>query len=267
MPFAEFGDARIHYRCDGPENATAVLLSNSLGVDLTMWDAQAAAWSGKFRVLRYDTRGHGQSSVTPGPYSMQQLACDVVALMDAVGIKRAHFCGLSMGGQTGMWLAGNAPERLSKMVLCNTGAKIGTVESWAGRIETVKKEGMAGIAPQVIERWFTSRFRGKEPAKVSAVQKLLEATNPQGYIACSEAVRDFDYRERLEKIAVPTLVIAGSEDPSTPPADGRRIAERIAGARFVELNAAHLSNIEDEARFTKEVGDFLSAQASEARGR
>lgn len=259
MPFAEFGDARVHYRWDGPENGPVVVLSNSLGADLTMWDAQAVAWSGKFRVLRYDTRGHGQSSVTPGPYSIQQLGCDVVALMDAVGVQRAHFCGLSMGGQIGMWLGGNAPGRLSKLVLCNTGAKIGNAEGWAGRIEAVKKGGMTAMAPQVIERWFTSEFRVREPAKVATVQKLIESTDPQGYIACSEAVRDFDYRERLEKIAVPTLVIAGAADPSTPPADGRFIAEQIAGARFVELNAAHLSNIEDEARFTKEVGDFLLA--------
>lgn len=258
MPFAEFGDARVHYRWDGPESGPVVVLSNSLGADLTMWDAQSVAWSGKFRVLRYDTRGHGQSSVTPGPYSIQQLGCDVVALMDAVGVQRAHFCGLSMGGQIGMWLGGNAPGRLAKLVLCNTGAKIGNAEGWAGRIEAVKKDGMTAMAPQVIERWFTSGFRAKEPAKVAAVQKLIEGTDPQGYIACSEAVRDFDYRERLEKIAVPTLVIAGAADPSTPPADGRFIAEQIAGARFVELNAAHLSNIEDEARFTKEVGDFLS---------
>jgi len=258
MPFAEFGDARIHYRWDGPENAPVVVLSNSLGVDLTMWDAQAVAWSSKFRILRYDTRAHGQSSLTPGPYSIQQLACDVVALMNSVGVRRAHFCGLSMGGQIGMWLGGNAPDRLLKLVLCNTGAKIGNAEGWAVRIEAVKRDGMAAMAPQVIERWFTSGFRAKEPAKVSAVQRLLENVNPQGYIACSEAVRDFDYRERLEKIAVPTLVIAGSADPATPAADGRFIAELIPGARFVELKAAHLSNIEDEARFTKEVGDFLA---------
>src|SRR5437899_10488551 len=128
MPFAEFGDVRLHYRWDGPESAPVVLLSNSLGTDLTMWDAQAAVWSKNFRVLRYDTRGHGQSSVTPGPYSIQQLGCDVAALMDAAGVGRAHFCGLSMGGQTGLWLAGNAPERLGKLVLCNTAAKIGTPE-------------------------------------------------------------------------------------------------------------------------------------------
>jgi 3-oxoadipate enol-lactonase len=230
MPFAEIGDVRIRYQWDGPENAPVVMLSNSLGSDLTMWDAQAAAWSKRFRVLRYDTRGHGESSVTPGPYSMQQLGCDVVALIEALGVERVHFCGLSMGGQTGMWLGGNAPARLHKLVLCNTGAKIGTPEVWAARIEAVKSGGMKSIAPAVMERWFTAGFRAKEPAKVAAVQKVLEATNPDGYIANCEAVRDFDYRERVDKIAVPTLAIAGSADPSTPPADGRFIAERIAGA-------------------------------------
>src|SRR5215813_7510763 len=139
MPFAEFGDVRLHYRFDGPENAPVVVLSNSLGTDFTMWDAQAAAWSTRFRVLRYDQRGHGQSSVTPGPYSIQQLGCDVVAMMDTLGIKRAHFCGLSMGGQTGIWLGGNAPDRVGKLVLSNTAAKIGTPESWAARVNLVKQ--------------------------------------------------------------------------------------------------------------------------------
>jgi 3-oxoadipate enol-lactonase len=259
MAFAEIGDVRIRYQWDGPENAPVVLLSNSLGTDLTMWDAQAAAWSKKFRVLRYDTRGHGQSSVTPGPYSIQQLGCDVVALIEALGVERVHFCGLSMGGQIGMWLGGNAPARLDKLVLCNTGAKIGTPEVWSLRIEAVKSAGMKSIAPAVMERWFTAGFRATQVETVAAVQKLLEDTNPDGYIANCEAVRDFDYRERVDKIAVPTLVIAGSADPSTPPADGRFIAKHIAGAKFVELNAAHLSNIEDEARFTREVGDFLAA--------
>jgi 3-oxoadipate enol-lactonase len=258
MAFAEIGDVRIRYQWDGPENAPVVMFSNSLGTDLTMWDAQVAAWSKRFRLLRYDTRGHGQTSVTPGPYSMQQLGCDAVALIETLGIERVHFCGLSMGGQTGMWLGGNAPARLNKLVLCNTSAKIGTPEVWGARIEAVKKSGMKGFAPVVIERWFTAGFREKEAAKVAAVQKLLEDTNLDGYIANCEAVRDFDYRERVDKIAVPTLVIAGSADPATPAADGRFIAEHIAGARFVELQAAHLSNIEDEARFTAEVGDFLA---------
>src|SRR5262249_18970290 len=257
MPFAECGDVRIHYQWDGPEGAPVVVLSNSLGTDLTMWDAQASAWSKNFRVLRYDQRGHGQSSVTPGPYSVQQHGCDVVALLESLGVKHAHFCGLSMGGQTGIWLGGNAPDRMGKLVLCSTAAKIGTPESWATRINLVKEAGMKTVAQQVLERWFTADFRAKEPAKIDAVRQLLEKTDPQGYIANCEAVRDFDYRERVSKIALPTLVISGSADTSTPPAEGRFIAEQIQSARFVELNAAHLSNVEAEACFTKEVGDFL----------
>ena len=257
MPFAEFGDVRIHYQWDGPENAPVVMLSNSLGTDFSMWDVQAAAWSKKFRVLRYDTRGHGQSSVTPGPYSMQQLGCDVVALLDELGVHKASFCGLSMGGQTGMWLGGNAPLRLHKLVLCNTGAKIGNTEGWNARIESVRSNGMKSLAPAVIQRWFTEEFRTREAAKVAAVQAVLENTSVDGYIANCAAVRDFDYRERVDKIAIPTLVVAGAADTATTPADGRFIAERISGARYLELNAAHLSNIGDEVRFTSEVGAFL----------
>jgi len=259
MPFAEFGDVRLHYRWDGPEAAPVVMLSNSLGTDFSMWDAQAAAWSRRFRLLRYDTRGHGQSSVTPGPYSIQQLGCDVVALLDSLHVEKASFCGLSMGGQIGMWLGGNAPQRFRKLVLCNTGAKIGNPDGWNARIASVHTGGMKSVIPAVIERWFTTDFRDHEPAKVAAIQHLLENASVEGYIANCEAVRDFDYRERLEKIALPTLVVAGSTDQSTTPEDGRFIASRIAGARYIELNAAHLSNIGDEARFTKEVGDFLAA--------
>jgi len=258
MLFAEFGDVRIHYQWDGPENAPVVMLSNSLGTDCSMWDAQGAAWSKKFRVLRYDTRGHGQSAVTPGPYSIQQLGCDVVALLDTLGIEKVRFCGLSMGGQTGMWLGGNAPQRLHQLVLCNTGAKIGNIEGWNARIESIRSGGMKSLAPAVIERWFTAEFRAREAEKVAAVQTMLEDTSLEGYIANCEAVRDFDYRERVDKIALPTLVVAGAADVATPPEEGRFIAEHIAGARFLQLNAAHLSNIEDEARFTSEVGAFLA---------
>ena len=259
MPFLELGAMRLHYRWDGPENAPVVVLSNSLGTDLTMWDAQAAAWSRSFRVLRYDTRGHGRSLVTPGPYRMEQLGSDVVALLGSLEVERAHFCGLSMGAQTGMWLAANAPERLGKLVLANTGAKIGSPESWASRMKAVEKGGMASVVPQVMERWFTSAFHKEKPEKVAAVGRLLESTSPDGYLANCAAVRDFDYREAVKKIALPTLVIAGSADTSTPPVDGRYLAEQIAGARYLELAAAHLSNIEDEARFTREVADFLAA--------
>ena len=259
MPFVELQDARIHYVLEGPPEASVLAFSNSLGTNYSMWDLQAAEFRKNFRILRYDTRGHGQSSVTPGPYSIEQLGKDLLGLLDALHLDRVHFCGLSMGGMIGMWLGVNAPERLNKLVLCNTGAKIGTSEVWRARIEAVRVGGMKSIAPAVIERWFTPAFRSKDPAKAATVQRVLEETNSDGYMACCAAVRDFDYRERLKAIGTPTLVIAGAHDPATPPADGQFLAHHIQGAKYAELNAAHLSNIEDRDRFNSEVSAFLSA--------
>jgi 3-oxoadipate enol-lactonase len=224
-----------------------------------MWEPQASEVRKKFRLLRYDTRGHGQSSSTPGPYSIEQLGRDVIALLDALELDRVHFCGLSMGGMIGMWLAVNAPERLRKLVLSNTGARIGTSEAWNARIEAVRKNGMKSVAAAVVDRWFSPAFREKAPATVSNTLKMLEEANPEGYAACCAAVRDFDFREQLSKIRMPVLVIAGAHDPATPPADGRFLVDHIPGARYVELDAAHLSNIEDQARFTREVTSFLNS--------
>jgi 3-oxoadipate enol-lactonase len=235
------------------------MFSNSLGTDFSMWDFQAAKFQKSFRTLRYDTRGHGKSSVTLGPYSIAQLGQDVLGLLDTLHLRQIHFCGLSMGGMIGMWLGANAPERLTKLILCNTGAKIGTAEVWRARIEAVRTGGMKAIAPAVIERWFTPAFRSKNPATAARVQKLVEETSPDGYIACCAAVRDFDLRDQLSAIAVRTLVISGAHDPATPPADGRFLAQHIPAATYAELNAAHLSNIEDGDRFNSAVGTFLRA--------
>jgi 3-oxoadipate enol-lactonase len=252
-------DARIHYALDGPASGPVLMFSNSLGADFSMWDFQAAEFQKSFRILRYDTRGHGKSSATPGPYSITQLGKDVLGLLDALHMKQIHFCGLSMGGMIGMWLAENTIERLGKLVLCNTGAKIGTAEVWRSRIEAVRTGGMKAIAPAVIERWFRPEFRTKNPGQVAKIQKTLEETGPDGYIACCAAVRDFDFRETLNSISVRTLVISGAHDPATPPADGKFLVQHIPGANYAELNAAHLSNIEDGVRFNSEVGAFLSA--------
>jgi 3-oxoadipate enol-lactonase len=259
MPFVELKDLRIHYAVEGRSEAAVLVLSNSLGANYSMWDPQVAEFLKSLRVVRNDTRGHGQSSVTPGPYSIEQLGKDVLGLADALGLNRFHFCGLSMGGMIGMWLAANAPERVNKLVLCNTAAKIGTAEGWNARIEAIRKDGMKAVAAAVVERWFTPAFRGKTPATVANTQKMLEETNPEGYAACCAAVRDFDFRQQLGEIRKATLVIAGKHDPATPPADGRFLAENIAGARYAELDAAHLSNMEDAERFTKEVSVFLSS--------
>ncbi|MGC2463619.1 MAG: 3-oxoadipate enol-lactonase [Candidatus Acidiferrum sp.] len=257
MSFAQLEDVRIHYDLAGPASAPVLVFSNSLGENFSMWDPQAAEFQKQFRVLRYDTRGHGQSSVTTGPYTIQQLARDVLALLDKLQLDRVHFCGLSMGGQTGMWLALNAPARLQKLVLCNTAAKIGTPEMWNPRIETVRKSGMKSISTAVLERWFSADYRAKSPAVVASTKLMLESANPDGYVANCAAVRDFDVRESIAAIRIPTLVIAGTHDAATTPADGRYLADRIAGARYAELNAAHLSNIEDQDHFNSEVSAFL----------
>jgi 3-oxoadipate enol-lactonase len=259
VPFVEVGGARIYYEIEGPDGAQVLAFSNSLGANCSMWDPQARELRRKFRILRYDTRGHGLSSVAPGPYAMEQLGKDVLGLLDELHVGRTHFCGLSMGGMIGMWLGIHAPDRLGKLVLSNTGAKIGTEESWKARIEAVEKGGMKSIAAGVMERWFTSAFRAKEPATVARIQKILEETNPDGYVSCCAAIRDYDCREQLEKIAAQTLVITGAHDPATPSSDGRFLAAHIHDAKYLELDAAHLSNIEDRDRFTREVASFLNS--------
>lgn len=261
MPIMEADNLRLHYRFDGPEDAPCVILSNSLGTRFDMWEPQMPALTRHFRVLRYDTRGHGESGVTPGPYSIEQLGRDVIALMDHLDIQRAHFCGLSMGGMIGMWLGVHHPERLNRLVLCNTAAKIGPPELWNARIEKVKAEGVASIAPAVIDRWFTKGYQLKEPEKVASLQRMLAETSAEGYAANCAAVRDMDQRAAVAEIAVPTLVIVGTQDQATPPEDGRLVAERIPGACYVEFDAAHLSNWEAADAFTDNLVGFLKLAA------
>ncbi len=259
MPFIEGGGRKIHYAFSGMAGAPVVAFSNSLGTNFSMWGPQMPAAEKIFQVLRYDTRGHGESSVTPGPYSIEQLGRDVLTLLDALGIERVYFCGLSMGGMIGMWLGLNAPTRLAKLVLCNTAAKIGTPETWNARIESVRKSGMKAVAASVVERWLTPEFRARSPQAAETALRMLEAAAPEGYAACCAAVRDFDARGQISAIRVPTLVITGSKDPATPPADGRFLADQISGARYVELDSSHLSNVEASEPFTAELVRFLSA--------
>lgn len=260
MSFAQLRNGRLHYELAGAAEAPVLVFSNSLGANLSMWEPQIAPLGKQFRVLRYDTRGHGQSAVTPGPYSIEQLAGDILELLDALQLDRVHFCGLSMGGQTGMSIALKAPSRLHKLILCNTAAKIGSPEMWNTRIEQVRKGGMKSISSAVIERWLSKEHRAKYPEVAATTQRMLESANPDGYVANCAAVRDFDARETIGKIRVPTLVIAGTKDAATTPADGRYITQRIPGARSTELNAAHLSNIEARDHFNSEVSTFLLSQ-------
>lgn len=260
MPFINLNGDRFHYAVDGSASAPALILSNSLACNLSMWDAQVAAFSKHFRVIRYDQRGHGQTAVTPGPYSIQKLAEDVIALMDALQVNKAHFLGLSMGGGTGQWLGARHGARFDKLILSNTAAKFGTPEVWNQRIEAVRKGGMAAVADATMERWFTAGFRARSPQVVEGVKKALLATNPAGYIACGEGLRDADLQELIRGIRNPTLVIAGTHDAGTPPAAGQLIAERIPGAKYVELNAAHIANLEQTAEYNKTVLDFLGVK-------
>ena len=256
MPLVELADVRLHYRLDGERGAPPLVLSNSLGTDFAMWEAQMPTLSERFRVLRYDTRGHGQSSVPPGPYAIAQLGRDVVALLDHLELDRITFCGLSLGGMTGMWLGVHAPERLQRLVLANTAPRMAPSTLWNDRIAKVNAGGMAAISEAVLARWFTAEFKLREPAQVGALQAMMERTPAAGYVGCCAAIRDMDQREAVAAIAMPTLVIAGTQDAATPPADGRFLAETISDARYVELPAAHLSNIEAAAAFTQALVDF-----------
>lgn len=258
MPFADSNGARLNYRVDGPADAPPLVLSNSLGTNLSMWDPQFPALAPQFRVLRYDTRGHGRSSVTPGPYSMSQLGRDIVGLLDAVGIERAHFCGLSMGGATGMWLGVYASDRINRLVLCNTAAKIGSAETWNHRIEMVQTKGMGAVAETQAERWFTPAFIAKAPEVIASTRQMISSTSPEGYAANCGAIRDMDQRETISRIRARTLVIAGLHDPVIPVADVRCLVDTIPGAKLVELSASHLSNVEAADEFTKALLNFLT---------
>lgn len=259
MPFAELSDVTLHYRLDGDENLPVLMLSNSLGTSFEMWQPQIAALTQHYRVLRYDTRGHGQSSVTEGPYSIAQLGGDVIALLDYLKLSRVHFCGLSMGGITGMWLGLHHADRLNKLILCNTAAYIGPPENWTNRAAAVQRDGVASIAAAVVDKWLTPDFAAQQPELLQHLRTMLGATDARGYAANCLAVRDSDLREQIQRIVTPTLVIAGSGDIPTPPADGRYLADNIPGAQYVELYAAHLSNLQQVDGFTQAVLKFLAA--------
>ncbi|WP_339546885.1 3-oxoadipate enol-lactonase [Pseudomonas sp. RA_35y_Pfl2_P32] len=262
MAFIQLADGELHYQLDGPEHAPVLVLSNSLGTDLHMWDGQLPVFAEHFRVLRFDTRGHGRSLVTPGPYSIEQLGRDVLALLDALHVERAHFCGLSMGGLIGQWLAINAGEHLLSLVLCNTAAKIGEPAIWNPRIEMVLRDGaaaMVALRDASIARWFTADFAAANPTATKRITDMLAATSPQGYAANCAAVRDADFREQLAAIQVPTLVIAGTEDAVTPPAGGHFIEQRVPGAHYAEFYGAHLSNVQAGDAFSNGVLNFLRA--------
>ncbi|QOL48976.1 3-oxoadipate enol-lactonase [Massilia litorea] len=255
--------ATLNVRCDGERSRPAVVFSNSLGTDLSMWDAQAAVLATRFYVVRYDTRGHGGSVGTSGapagPYTVELLGSDVLGLLDHLDIERAHFVGLSMGGVIGQWLGAHAPGRLQKLVLANTASKIGTREGWQARAAAVRAEGMNEIAAGSPSRWFTPGFVGRQPVVVGSMQKTVRGLDPEGYAACCEALAMADLTPDLRRIEASTLVIAGTDDPVTTVAHACALTAAIKGATMATLPASHLSNVEAPDRFTDAVASFLLA--------
>jgi 3-oxoadipate enol-lactonase len=233
------------------------MLSNSLGTDLHMWDDQAAEFGKHFRLIRYDRRGHGKSGVPNGPYSFDRFGRDIIAILDALKIDTVNWCGLSMGGMDGQWLGANAANRVSKLVLANTNFYYADKGPWTDRIKFVREKGLTQLVGLNMERWFTKAFRERAPDVIQRMTAMFTATNPDGYIACVEAIRDMDFRTSNPKVTTPTLVIVGAQDPATPPAAGEAIAKDIKGAKLVALDAAHISNVEQPQAFTQAVLDFL----------
>ena len=251
----------LYVRAEGPGSAPALMLSNSLGTDLHLWDAQAPAWARSFHVVRYDRRGHGRSGLGHAPHSMQRLGQDALAIMDSLGLDKVHWCGLSMGGMVGQWLAANAPDRIDKLILSNTSAYFSDKTRWDDRIKVVREKGVGSIADGVMNLWFTADFRAREPQTIARFKEMLSATPVEGYIAACEAVRDMDHRELLQRITAPTLIIAGKHDPSTPLEAAGFMHARIAGSALTVLDAAHISNVEQPAIYTDTVSRFLAQSA------
>jgi len=247
---------RLHHRFDGPEGAPVLVLANSIGTALELWDAQVPALARRFRLLRYDQLGHGRSEVPPGPYTVELLGRELVGLLDGLGIERVSFAGISVGGAVGMWLAAERPERLERLVLACTSARFGDPEIWRERAEGVRgEEGMRAVTEASLGRWFTA---AAAPEDVERLRRMLLATPPEGYAACCDALGAWDFREELGRVQAPTLVVAASEDPSTPPEQGRLLATRIPDARLhVIVGAAHLVNVERPAEFTEVVLEHL----------
>ena len=255
----------VHHLLEGSEDAPVLVLSNSLGTTLGMWDEQAPALGERFRLLRYDHRGHGGSPVPPGPYKIEDLGRDVLVLLDRLEVERISFCGLSIGGMVGMWLAGEAPERVERLVLCCTSARFAP-DTFDSRARTVRAEGMSAIADAVVERWFTPAFHTSRPDVVEWARRMLLDSPAEGYAACCEAVRDAELSGRLGAISAPTLVIAGADDPAAPPEEAELIRDSIPNASLeVISDAAHLANMEVPEAITQAILDHLSPVVREAR--
>jgi 3-oxoadipate enol-lactonase len=260
MPLVHALGLRHYYRLDGPDRRPALMLSHSLGCDHTQWDPQSAALSGEYRVLRYDTRGHGATGAPQGEYSIELLARDALAIADDLGIERFAFCGLSLGGMIAQWLAANAPDRIAAVVLANTSSHFPDPAPMEARRRAVLERGMSAVEEAVLGRFFTPERLAADPPEVAGIRRVLLGTSPEGYAGCCAAVRDLDQTALLAKIRMPALIVAGDRDPSTPWAGhGEVLAREIPHAQVVRFPTAHLSNLEEPAGFSQALTRFLAA--------
>ena len=256
----------IAFEMTGPSAAPVVTLSHALATHRGMWEPQRAALESTYRVLRYDTRGHGSSDVPGGPYTFPQLVEDIRGLLDVVGVERTHFVGISMGGMIGQWFALTHPQRLRSLVLCDTSPRTAPEAAaiWDERVAVAARDGMSAHVEPSIERWFTPRFVRERPEIVDPIRAMVRATDKRGYIACAAALREHDVLDRLSEIEVPTLVMVGEDDPGTPVAAAEAIYERIKGSELVVLkSASHLSNIEQAEGFNSELLRFLARSGAD----
>lgn len=258
MKMAVSGDVQLYYEHTLRPGAPALLLINSLGTHMGMWDDQFEALSSRYELIRYDARGHGKSTTgSQAEATLEQLADDALAVLDACGVARAHVCGVSLGGMTAMQIAQQAPDRVLKLVLSNTSAYMPTRQLWQSRIQMALKDGLEVLVDGTMERWFTPEFRASSPDKVARVRAMFVATDPKGYAECSAAIRDMDLREKIGSITAKTMVIAGLRDPGTTPEQAQQIHRKIAESKLVTLDTAHMSNIERAEEYTKVLEDFL----------
>ncbi len=258
MPKFTSNDAEINYQTFGDASKPAIVFSNSLGTKYSMWQVQIDALQNDFYVICYDTRGHGASSAPQGPYSIEQLGQDVINLLDHLNIEKANFCGISMGGLTGQWLAIHQSARFNHVIVCNTAAKIGQEQAWLDRAKLVREQGLKPIAETAALRWFTERFIQSQSTIVESMSNDLAAGSAEGYASCCEALAKADLREDLKSISVPVLVIAGQQDPVTTVADGQFMVDRIANAELFEIDASHISNVEKPQEFNQALEKFLA---------
>ncbi|MDA8307855.1 MAG: 3-oxoadipate enol-lactonase [Deltaproteobacteria bacterium] len=257
---AGFNDLVIHYEIEGPEGSPFVTLSHSLASSLELWDLQVPVLRDKFRVLRYDTRGHGSSSAPTGPYSVEMLAADLIGLLDRLEIERTHFVGISMGGMIGQVLACRYAERIGRLVLSNTTCRVAPEAAplWEERIRTAETEGMEALAPDILNRWLSDQFRRNQPELTDMIRHMIVSTPVSGYVGCSQAIGAFDVSSELSKVTAPTLIIAGRMDESTPVSAAMAIQERIEGSELAVIpGALHLSNVETSEFFNQALARFL----------